>query len=159
MVEVQALQAVQARLTELGLQLPEVPPPAGSYLPAIATGQLVFTSGQLPTIDGRLPETGKVGGSVSPGDAKTYARTCVLNGLAAAASAIGSLDRVTRVVRIAGFVASEPTFTGQPGVVDGASELLIEIFGEAGRHVRTAVGVAALPLDSPVEVELVLEFK
>lgn len=158
MIEVPAQSAVQTRLIELGLRLPEVPPPAGSYLPAIATGQLVFTSGQLPTTNGTLPETGKVGGSVSPGDAKAYARICLLNALAAAASTIGGLDRVTRVVRIAGFVASDPTFTGQPAVIDGASELLIEIFGEAGRHARSAVGVASLPLDSPVEVELVLEF-
>lgn len=158
MVEAPAQSAVQARLIELGLQLPELPAAAGAYLPAVATGQLVFTSGQLPTTGGSLPETGKVGGSVSPSDAKTYARICVLNGLAAAASAIGSLDRITRVVRIAGFVASDPTFTGQPGVIDGASELLIEIFGEAGKHSRSAVGVASLPLNSPVEVELVLEF-
>lgn len=158
MVELQARQSVQARLTELGLELPEVKTPA-KYLPALVTGQLVFTSGQLPTIDGKLLETGKVGGSVSPDDAKAYARIAVLNGLAAAAWAIGSLDRVKRVVRVAGFVASEPAFTDQPSVVDGASELLNEIFGEAGRHVRSAIGVAALPLDSPVEVELVLEFE
>ncbi len=149
---------VDARLAELGLELPTVVPPAGAYVPAVVSGNLVFTAGQLPMVDGSLPATGKVGGSVSAEDAKGYARTCALNALAAAASTIGSLDRVVRVVKVVGFVSSTPDFTGQPGVVNGASELLGEIFGEAGRHARSAVGVAVLPLDSPVEVELILEF-
>jgi enamine deaminase RidA (YjgF/YER057c/UK114 family) len=109
-------------------------------------------------VDGVLPATGKVGAEVSPEDAKTIARQCVLNGLAAARSAIGSLDRITRVVKVVGFVASDPSFTGQPGVINGASELLGEIFGEPGQHARSAVGVAVLPLDAPVEIEFVFEF-
>ncbi len=146
------------RLAELGLDIPEVARPAGSYIPAVVSGNLVFTSGQLPFVGGALPATGKVGAAVSPEDARDYAATCVLNALAAAKSAIGSLDRVTRVVKVVGFVASDPSFTGQPGVINGASDLLREIFGEAGVHARSAVGVAVLPLDSPVEVELILEF-
>ena len=124
----------------------------------VISGNLVFTSGQLPFVGGVLPATGKVGAEVSAEDAKAYARICALNGLAAAASVIGSLDRVTRVVKVVGFVASDPSFTGQSGVINGASEFLGEVFGEAGAHARSAVGVAVLPLDSPVEVELVLEF-
>ncbi len=146
------------RIAELGLDIPEVARPAGSYVPAVVSGNLVFTSGQLPFVAGALPATGKVGAAVSPEDARDYAATCVLNALAAAKSAIGSLDRVTRVVKVVGFVASDPSFTGQPGVINGASDLLGEIFGDAGVHARSAVGVAVLPLDSPVEVELVLEF-
>ncbi len=149
---------VDARLAELGLELPTVVPPAGAYVPAVTSGSLVFTAGQLPMVDGTLPATGKVGGTVTPEDAKTYARQCALNALAAAASVIGSLDRVVRIVKVVGFVSSAPEFTGQPGVINGASELLGEIFGDAGRHARSAVGVAVLPLDSPVEVELILEF-
>jgi enamine deaminase RidA (YjgF/YER057c/UK114 family) len=118
----------------------------------------VFTSGQLPFVDGVLPATGKVGAEVSAADAAGYARTCVLNALAAAQSVIGSLDRVTRVVKVTGFVASAPDFTGQPAVLNGASTVLGDIFGEAGTHARSAVGVAVLPLDAPVEVELILEF-
>ncbi|MCU1526165.1 MAG: LysR family transcriptional regulator [Microbacteriaceae bacterium] len=146
------------RIAELGLDIPEVARPAGSYVPAVVSGNLVFTSGQLPFVAGALPATGKVGAAVSPEDARDYAATCVLNALAAAKSAIGSLDRVTRVVKVVGFVASDPSFTGQPGVINGASDLLGEIFGDAGVHARSAVGVAVLPLDSPVEVELILEF-
>ncbi len=146
------------KLAELGLQLPPVAAPAGAYVPAVVTGNLVYTAGQLPFVDGALPATGKVGADVSAEDAKRYASTSALNALAAAASVIGSLDRVTRVVKVVGFVASAPGFTGQPGVVNGASELLGEVFGEAGAHARSAVGVAVLPLDSPVEVELILEF-
>lgn len=146
------------RLAELGLKIPEVAKPVAAYLPAVVTGSLVYTSGQLPFVDGALPQTGKVGGTVSADAAKGMARLCVLNGLAAAKSAIGSLDRVTRVVKVVGFVASDPSFTGQPGVINGASELLGELFGESGFHARSAVGVAVLPLDSPVEVELILEF-
>ena len=150
--------SVEQRLTELGLKLPVLAKPAGAYVPAIVTGNLVYTAGQLPFVDGALLATGKVGAAVTPEDAATYARTCALNALAAAASVIGSLDRVTRVVKVVGFVASTPDFSGQPGVINGASELLGEVFGEAGQHARSAVGVAVLPLDAPVEVELILEF-
>jgi enamine deaminase RidA (YjgF/YER057c/UK114 family) len=132
--------------------------PVGAYSPAAISGNLVFTSGQLPFVDGALPATGKVGAEVSAADAAGYARTCVLNALAAAQSVIGSLDRVTRVVKVTGFVASAPDFTGQPAVLNGASTVLGDIFGEAGTHARSAVGVAVLPLDAPVEVELILEF-
>ncbi|TPW73471.1 RidA family protein [Schumannella sp. 10F1B-5-1] len=154
---------IEARLAELGLTLPAVAAPVAAYIPALTTGNLVYTSGQLPFIDGALPATGKVGADAAAGlvgadDAKTYARQCALNALAAAETVIGSLDRVTRVVKVVGFVASDPAFTGQPGVINGASELLSEVFGDAGVHARSAVGVAVLPLDSPVEVELVLEF-
>lgn len=146
------------RLAELGLVLPATSKPVAAYIPAVVSGNLVYTSGQLPMSDGVLPATGKVGAEVSAEDAKTYARTCVLNGLAAARSVIGSLDRITRVVKVVGFVASDPAFTGQPGVINGASELLGEIFGEPGQHARSAVGVAVLPLDAPVEIEFVFEF-
>jgi enamine deaminase RidA (YjgF/YER057c/UK114 family) len=150
---------VQARLAQLGIELPEVVPPVAAYTPAVIDGNHVYTSGQLPMVSGALPATGKVGegaGLVSAADAKQYARICALNALAAAQSVLGSLDRVTRVVKVVGFVASDPAFTGQPGVINGASEVLGDIFGEAGVHARSAVGVAVLPLDSPVEVELVL---
>ncbi|MHB1172653.1 MAG: RidA family protein [Lacisediminihabitans sp.] len=146
------------RLAELGLVLPDVAKPVAAYIPAVVTGNLVFTSGQLPFVAGVLPAAGKVGAEVSAETAKDLARVCVLNALAAAKSAIGSLDRVTRVVKVVGFVSSEPSFTGQPGVINGASDLLVDIFGDAGVHARSAVGVAVLPLDSPVEVELILEF-
>lgn len=146
------------RLVELGLTIPDVARPAGAYVPAIVSGNLVFTAGQLPTAGGQLPATGKVGGAVSPDDAKAYAAVCVLNGLAAAKSVIGSLDRITRVIKVVGFVASVPEFTAQPGVINGASELLGELFGEAGAHARSAVGVTVLPLDAPVEIEFVFEF-
>jgi len=146
------------RLAELGLTVPATSKPVAAYIPAVASGNLVYTSGQLPMVDGVLPLTGKVGAEVDADAAKQLARTCVLNGLAAARSAIGSLDRITRVVKVVGFVASDPSFTGQPGVINGASELLAEIFGESGQHARSAVGVAVLPLDAPVEVEFVFEF-
>lgn len=152
------MSTVAARLAELGLALPEVAFPVAAYVPSVVTGNLVYTSGQLPFRDGALPATGKVGAEVSPEDAKDYARTCALNALAAVDAAIGSLDRVTRVVKVVGFVSSAPDFTGQPGVINGASELLQDVFGELGRHARSAVGVAVLPLDSPVEVELIVEF-
>ncbi|WP_157155231.1 RidA family protein [Diaminobutyricimonas sp. LJ205] len=152
------MSQVVNRLKELGLTLPAVSAPAGAYVPAVVSGNLVFTAGQLPYVDGVLNATGKVGSEISAEDAAGLARTCALNALAAAASVIGSLDRVTRVVKVVGFVASDPAFTGQPGVINGASNLLGEVFGEAGQHARSAVGVAALPLDSPVEVELILEF-
>jgi enamine deaminase RidA (YjgF/YER057c/UK114 family) len=152
------MSKIEDRLAELGLVLPEVAKPVAAYVPALISGNLVFTSGQLPSTAGVLPATGKVGAEVSAEDAKAYARISALNGLAAAASVIGSLDRVTRVVKVVGFVASDPSFTGQSGVINGASEFLGEVFGEAGAHARSAVGVAVLPLDSQVEVELVLEF-
>ncbi len=152
------MSAIEDRLKELGLKLPSVSKPVAAYLPAIVTGNLVFTAGQLPMVDGKLEATGKVGAEVSAEDAAKLARTCVLNALAAASSVIGSLDRVTRIVKVVGFVASAPDFTGHPGVVNGASDLLGEIFGEPGQHARSSVGVAVLPLDAPVEVELVIEF-
>jgi len=150
--------SVAERLAELGIELPGVAVPAGAYIPAVVAGDLVFTAGQLPFVAGALPATGKVGAGVTPEDAAGYARTAALNALAAAESAIGSLDRVTRVVKAVVFVASDPGFTGQPGVANGASELLGQVFGDAGIHARSAVGVAVLPLDSPVEVELILQF-
>ena len=144
-------------LAELGLALPAVVPPVAAYVPAVRTGSLVFTSGQLPVADGRMAVTGKVGAMVTPEQAKDLARTCALNALAAIDALVG-LDHVVRVVKVVGFVASVPDFTGQPAVVNGASELLGEVFGEsAGQHARSAVGVASLPLDAPVEVELVVE--
>ncbi|HEY0248393.1 MAG TPA: RidA family protein [Gryllotalpicola sp.] len=154
--------SAEAKLVELGIALPEVPAPAGAYVPAVVTGPYVYTAGQLPFVSGALPAEGKVGdghGLVPAGDARDYARVAAINALAAARSVLGSLDRVTRVVKVVGFVASDPSFTGQPGVINGASELLGQVFGpEIGGHARSAVGVAVLPLDSPVEVELVLEF-
>ena len=150
--------SVAARLAELGLELPAVAAPAGAYIPAVVTGNLVFTAGQLPFVDGVLPATGKVGSAVTAEEAAVLARQAALNALAAAADAIGSLDRVTRVVKAVVFVNSAPGFTAQPTVANGGSALLGEVFGEAGRHARSAVGVAELPLDSPVELELILEF-
>jgi enamine deaminase RidA (YjgF/YER057c/UK114 family) len=147
------------RLAELGLTLPPVAAPGGAYVPAVRSGAFVYTSGQLPTVDGKLPTVGKVGGEVSVSDAAGLARTCALNALAAAASQAGGLDGIRRIVKVTGFVASAPGFGGQPQVVNGASELLIEVFGEDGRHARSAVGVAELPLNSPVEVELIAEVR
>jgi enamine deaminase RidA (YjgF/YER057c/UK114 family) len=147
------------RLAELGLTLPPVVAPVAAYVPALRTGPHVYVSGQLPMVDGKLPATGKVGGEVSAADAAGLARICALNALAAAAAIAGGLDRIARIVKVTGFVASAPGFNGQPQVVNGASELLIEVFGEAGRHARSAVGVAELPLDTPVEVELIAEVR
>ena len=144
------------RLAELGITLPSVAAPAGAYVPARRSGSLVWTAGQVPFVDGKLPATGKVGAEVDAATAKDLARTCVLNALAAVDSLVG-LDSVTGVVKLVGFVASDPSFTGQPGVINGASDLLGEVFGEAGQHARSAVGVAVLPLDAPVEVEIVVE--
>ena len=144
------------RLRELGLELPAVATPAGAYLPARRSGSLVFTAGQLPLVDGVLPVTGKVGAEVDPDTAYGLARTCALNALSAAASVVG-LDAITGVVKVVGFVASAPGFTGQPKVINGASDLLGEVFGAAGRHARSAVGVSELPMNTPVEVELVVE--
>jgi enamine deaminase RidA (YjgF/YER057c/UK114 family) len=151
------MSAVEDRLAELGLTLPGVVAPLAAYVPAVRSGIYVFTSGQLPMVDGKLPLTGKVGAEVSAEDARELARTCALNGLAAVKSVIGDLDRIKRVVKVTGFVASAPDFTGQPGVVNGASELLGEVLGPKGVHARSAVGVAVLPLDAPVEVELQVE--
>ena len=145
---------VESKLAELGLVLPEVVPPLASYVPAVQSGEYVFTSGQLPMVAGKLGLTGKVGAEVTPEEAKQQARICALNALAAVKSVIGDLDRIERVVKVVGFVASAADFTGQPGVVNGASELLGEVLGEAGVHARSAVGVAVLPLDAPVEVEI-----
>lgn len=147
----------EERLAQLGLKLPDVPKPAGVYVPALRNGDLVYTSGQLPMVDGALPATGKVGAEVSPEQAKELAQRCALNALAAVKSVVGDLGKVRRVVKVVGFVASDPSFTAQPGVINGASELLGEVFGDAGVHARSAVGVAVLPLDSPVEVEIVVE--
>jgi enamine deaminase RidA (YjgF/YER057c/UK114 family) len=147
---------VSARLAALGLTLPVLPTPAGSYLPAMISGSLLFTAGQLPFVDGALLVTGKVGAEVSPDEARDQARQCALNVLAAVESVIG-IDHVVRIVKVVGFVASAPGFHGQPGVVNGASDLFAQVFGEAGRHARSSVGVAELPLNAPVEIEAVLE--
>ncbi|MEU1800257.1 RidA family protein [Streptomyces sp. NPDC019937] len=151
------MTAVEEKLAGLGLTLPEVAAPLASYVPAVRTGRYVYTAGQLPLVDGKLGVTGKVGAEVTPDEAKELARTCALNALAAVKSVVGDLDKVVRVVKVVGFVASAADFTGQPGVVNGASELLGEALGDAGVHARSAVGVAVLPLDAPVEVEIQVE--
>ncbi|MFL6142973.1 MAG: RidA family protein [Labedaea sp.] len=148
--------AWRERLAELGIELPAVPAPAGAYVPAVRSGSLVFTAGQVPFVNGKLAGTGKVGAEIGPDEAKQHARTCALNALAAVDALVG-IDAVVRVVKVVGFVASAEGFTGQPTVLNGASEVLGEIFGDAGKHVRSAVGVAELPLGVPVEVELVVE--
>jgi enamine deaminase RidA (YjgF/YER057c/UK114 family) len=147
------------RLAALGLTLPPVTAPVAAYVPAVRTGMYVYTSGQLPTVDGKLPAVGKVGDEVSAQDAAGMARTCALNAIAAAASAAGGLDAIRRIVKVTGFVASAPGFGGQAQVINGASELLIEVFGEDGKHSRSAIGVAELPLNAPVEVELIAEVR
>ena len=147
----------EARLAALGLTLQKVTPPLAAYVPAVRTGDYVYTAGQLPVVDGQLLATGKVGADIGAVEASALARTCALNALAAVASVTGSLDAVRRIVKVTGFVASAPSFTQQAQVINGASELLIEVFGEAGRHARSAVGMAVLPLDAPVEVELIAE--
>jgi enamine deaminase RidA (YjgF/YER057c/UK114 family) len=144
------------RLRELGFELPDVPSPAGSYVPATRAGDLVFTAGQLPLESGELHLRGKVGDAVSVDEAQEAARLCALNALAAAAAETGGLDGISRIVKVTGFVASAPGFNGQPQVLNGASEFLGEVFGDAGLHARSAVGVAELPMDAPVEVELVV---
>ena len=146
------------RLQELGIELPAVAAPVAAYVPAVQAGNQVWTSGQLPFVDGALPVTGKVGAEVSAEDAYGYARQSALNAIAAVDALVG-IDNVARVLKVVGFVASDPAFTGQPAVINGASELMQEVFGEAGAHARSAVGVAVLPMDSPVEVELVVELK
>lgn len=149
--------AVEAKLAELGLTLPEVVPPLATYQPAVRSGSYVFTAGQLPMVKGSLPLTGKVGAEVSAEQAKELAATCALNALAAVKSIIGDLDKIARVVKVVGFVASAPDFTGQPGVLNGASELLGAVLGDKGVHARSAVGVMVLPLDAPVEIEIQVE--
>lgn len=145
-----------ARLAELGLALPDVVPPLAAYVPATRAGDLVFTAGQIPMRDGALMSTGKVGAEVSESDAVECAKQCALNGMAAAASVAGGLDAIQQVVRVVVYVASTPDFVGQPSIANGASELLGAVFGDAGQHARSAVGAASLPLDAPVEVELVV---
>ncbi|GII81208.1 LysR family transcriptional regulator [Sphaerisporangium rufum] len=148
------------RLAGLGLTLPEVVAPLAAYLPAVRTGDLVYTAGQLPLVDGKLEVTGRLGAEVTPEQGRELARICALNALAAAASVVdGDLSRIVRIVKVVGFVAGTPDFTGQPQVVNGASELLGEVLGDAGRHARSAVGVASLPLSAPVEVELIAEVR
>lgn len=151
------MSAAEEKLASLGLKLPEVAAPLASYVPAVRTGSYVYTAGQLPLVEGKLEVTGKVGAEVTPEEAKELARICALNALAAVKSVVGDLDRISRVVKVVGFVASAADFTGQPGVVNGASELLGEVLGEKGVHARSAVGVAVLPLDAPVEVEIQVE--
>jgi enamine deaminase RidA (YjgF/YER057c/UK114 family) len=150
------VSAPEDRLAELGLSVPDVAKPVATYVPAVQSGDHVFTSGQLPMRGGELMMTGKVGGEVSPEEATECAQQCVLNAIAAVKSVIGDLDRVAQVVKVVAFIASTPDFTGQPQVANGASELLGKVFGDAGVHARSAVGVPVLPLDSPVEVELVV---
>lgn len=155
---------IEDRIRDLGLTVPDVVAPVASYAPTATTGNLVYTAGQLPMIDGALPERGVVSETpgdnhVSPERAKELAARAALNAVAAIKAELTDLDRVVRVVKVTGFVASAPDFYGQPGVVDGASTLLGEIFGEAGKHARSAVGVSVLPLNSPVEVELIVEFR
>lgn len=153
-----AISAVETRLVELGLSVPEAPKPLAAYVPAVISGSYVYTAGQLPMINGELPEKGKVGAEVTPERAKELAQLCILNALGAIKGQIGDLDRITRIVKVVGFVASDPEFYGQPGVINGASELLGEVFGAAGIHARSAVGVNVLPLNSPVEIEVIAEF-
>jgi enamine deaminase RidA (YjgF/YER057c/UK114 family) len=149
----------EERLAALGLKLPPVTQPLAAYLPAVRTGDYVYTAGQLPMVEGKLLATGKVGAEVAAHDAAALARTCALNALAAAASVAGSLSQITRIVKVTGFVASTPDFTGQAQVVNGASELLLDVFGDAGRHARSAIGTAVLPRDAPVEIELIAEVR
>ena len=156
------MSRIEQKLADLGFPLPAVAKPVAAYVPSVVTGNLCFTSGQLPFVDGKLPASGKVGetaGLVSPADAKDLARLCALNALAALKLAIGDLDRVTRIVKVVGFVSVVPEFTAIPGVINGASAFLGEVFGEVGSHARSAVGVPALPLDSAVELEIIAEFK
>ena len=150
------MATVEERLAAMGLTVHEVVPPVAAYVPAVVTGRYVYTSGQLPFVDGGLPLTGKVGAEVTPEQATELAAICALNAIAAVKS-VALLEEVVRVVKVVGFVASAPDFTGQPGVINGASNLLLEAFGEFGAHARSAVGVASLPLDAPVEVEMIVE--
>jgi enamine deaminase RidA (YjgF/YER057c/UK114 family) len=147
----------EERLAAMGLSVPEVAKPVAAYVPAVRSGNHVYTSGQLPMREGQLITTGKVGGEVSPEEAVECAKQCALNAIAAVRAEVGDLAQVKRIVKVVAFVASTPDFTGQPGVANGASELFGEVFGDAGRHARSAVGVPVLPLDAPVEVELIVE--
>jgi enamine deaminase RidA (YjgF/YER057c/UK114 family) len=147
------------RLAALGLTLPKVTPPLAAYVPAVRTGRYVYTAGQLPVVDGQLLATGKVGADLGTAEAAALARTCALNALAAVTTVTGGLDAIVRIVKVTGFVSSDPHFTEQAQVINGASELLIEVFGEKGRHARSAVGMVVLPLDAPVEVELIAEVR
>jgi len=151
------MSSVEQKIADLGLLLPETSNPLADFIPSVQSGNLVFTSGQLPMREGQLIRTGKVGSDVSAEDAKALAEVCALNALAAIKMAIGDLDKIVRVVKVVGFVASTPNFTGQPGVINGASEFLGKVLGDKGIHARSAVGVAVLPLDAPVEVELIVE--
>jgi enamine deaminase RidA (YjgF/YER057c/UK114 family) len=151
------MSGAAARLAELGLALPAVATPVAAYVPAVKTGNYVYTSGQLPLVEGKLQGTGKLGDSVTVEEGAALARICALNALAAAADAAGGLDAIVRIVKVTCFVSSDPSFTGQAQVANGASEFLIQVFGEAGKHARSAVGMAVLPLDTPVEVELIAE--
>ena len=151
------MSEVEARLAAAGYVVPEATTPLAAYVPAVVTGRYVFTSGQLPVVDGELIATGKVGVEIDPEHATELAARCALNAIAAIKSVIGDLDKVVRVVKVVGFVASDPDFFGQPAVMNGASNLLLEAFGEAGRHARSAVGVAVLPRNAPVEVEVIVE--
>lgn len=153
------MSKIEAKLAQLGFPLPAVAKPVAAYVPAVITGNLCFTAGQLPFVDGALPKAGKVGRDVSAEDAKDLARLCALNALAAVKLEIQDLDRITRIVKLVGFVSVVPEFTAIPGVMNGASEFLVEVFGHAGIHARSSVGVPALPLDSAVELELIVEFK
>ena len=151
------MSAVESKLAELGHALPEVASPIAAYVPAVRTGNLVYTSGQLPVVDGKLIATGKVGAEVDVDVAKALAERCALNGLAAIKQVIGDLDNIVRVVKVVGFVAADPSFTNMSAVVNGASDLLGACFGDAGKHARSSVGMAVLPLDAPVEIELIVE--
>ncbi len=151
------MSSPEERLAELGLAVPEVAAPVAAYVPAVRSGSYIFTSGQLPMREGKLIRTGKVGGEVTPDEAVECARQCALNALAAVRAEVDELSQVRRIVKVVVFVASTPDFTGQPQVANGASELLGQVFGDAGRHARSAVGVPVLPLDAPVEVELLVE--
>lgn len=151
------MSTVEMRLIAAGYSLPEASTPLAAYVPAVLAGRYVYTSGQLPVIDGELIATGKVGAEIDPEHAAELAARCALNAIAAIKSVIGDLDKVVRVVKVVGFVASDPEFSGQPAVMNGASNLLLEAFGDAGRHARSAVGVAVLPRNAPVEVEVIVE--
>ncbi|MDD2818619.1 MAG: RidA family protein [Candidatus Nanopelagicales bacterium] len=149
--------SVESRLAEIGLTLPEIAVPVAAYVPAVRSGNLIFLSGQLPMVNGELPQTGKVGGTVTPDEAHELAKICALNGIAAVKGLIGDLEKVVRIVKVTGFVASVPDFVSAPIVVNGASNVLLQAFGDKGVHARSSLGVAALPLDAPVEVELIVE--
>lgn len=151
------MPVIEDRLRELGFEVPEVAAPVAAYVPALRRGNIVYTSGQLPFVNGELPVTGKVGAEVSAAQAEELARQCALNGLAAARGLLGDLDKIVRVVKVTAFVASDPSFTAQPTVANGASVFLGRVFGDEGIHVRSAVGVSVLPLDAPVEVEFTFE--